>query len=960
MTPERWRKLEKLYYAALDLEPEERSAYLREACGGDAELREQLGILLTWEGPPEELFQKQGIELLGSIVEPTLVGRQLGIYKLTALIGVGGMGQVYEAHDSKLARQVAIKVLPPLLLGSAERLARFQREARMLASLNHRNIAVIHGFEQDGDTHFLVMELVPGETLAERLDGAGRVPVKDALAIARQLAEALEAAHDKQIIHRDLKPANIKITPDGEVKVLDFGVAKVSDVGPAMPSSAASPLLPTTTHPGLIVGTPAYMSPEQATGKLVDKRTDIWAFGCVLYELLTARSPFRRMTPVDTMAAVLDQEPDWQALPRTTPARVRELLKRCLQKDPRQRLRDAGDARIEIEQLLREGLAAGDPAPRGRERTAVYSWLGWVAAVLVALAAVAYRPLRQARPAVETIRSEILPPEGTAFGGLAVSPDGRQMAFVATRSGKRQLWVRTVATAVQRPLAGTDGAAHPFWSPDNLHIAFFADGKLKRIAASGGSAQVLANAPMGVGGSWSEDGVIVYSPGANTPLYRVPSAGGPSTPFTRLDTADREVSHRWPAFLPGGKHVLYFSLSAQPGAEGPGTSGALVVASLDGTVSKQLLHNAYGARYLSNGFIAFVRWPALLAQRFNPQTLTLEGQELTTLADEIENAPALDGPPFSVSASGDVLVYRRRGPVSGDQRDLQWFGRDGSRLGTIGTPDRYWSARVSPDERFVAVEIEAADTRATNVWIYDTMRSAPPTRFTFNQSPDTAAVWSPDSKSIVFSSRGQGQHFSLFRKSSDGSSGEHALLQAQSDIFADDWSRDGRFLLYTMRDPAEKAGGSIWVLPMQGNHTPNLLFRSIADDRYPHFSPNGRLVAYQSNESGRNQIYVIPFEGGGSKWQISSGGGEWPVWRQDGRELYFLSPDRQLMAVGVSNDDSTVTFTPPEGLFNLNVLGGYGERFASTPDGRRFLALVSKDDTPRPLSAVIHWSTELK
>jgi Tol biopolymer transport system component len=785
------------------------------------------------------------------------------------------------------------------------------------------------------------------------------VAIKDALDIARQLAEALEAAHDRQIVHRDLKPANIKITPGDEVKVLDFGVAKVSDISLAMPPSAESLLLPTTTHPGLIIGTPAYMSPEQATGKLVDKRADIWAFGCVFFELLTARSPFRRMTAVDTLAAVLEQEPDWEALPRTTPARVRELLKRCLQKDPRQRLRDAGDARIEIEQLLRDGVPVGDGAPRGRGRTTVYAWIGWTAAVLVAAAAIAYRPSPQARPTVETIRSEILPPEGVAFGGLAVSPDGRQLAFVGVQSGKRQLWVRTLATAVQRVLAGTDGAAHPFWSTDNLHIGFFADGKLKRIPASGGSPQVLANAPAGLGGTWSEDGVIVYSPSANAPLYRVPASSGPSTPLTHLDTANREVSHRWPAFLPDGKHVLYFSLRAQPTAEA-GTSGELVVASLDGTVIKELLPNGYGARYLSGGYLAFMRWPALLAQRFNPQTLTLEGQDLTTLADEIENAPALEGSPFSVSSSGDVLVYRRRGSPSGERRDLQWFGRDGSRLATIGTPDRYWSARLSPDGRSVAVEIEAADTRATNVWIYDTEKSASPTRFTFSESPDSAPIWAPDGKSIVFGSRGQGPHFSLFRKPSDGSSGEQLLLQARSDIFADDWSRDGRFLLYTMRDSSEKAGGSIWVLPMQGTRTPSLLFRSIADDRYPHFSPDGRLVAYQSNENGRNQIYVIPFEGGGSKWQVSSDGGEWPVWRPDGRELYFLSPDRQLMAVGVRNEGTAVTFAPPQGLFNLNVYGGYGERFAATADGRRFLALVSKDDAPRPLSAVIHWSSQLK
>jgi len=966
--PEHWQKLERLFYAALELEGDARAAYLRDACAEDEALRQELDSLLTWGTRPEQIFGKHATPALASALAPhPLIGQQLGIYNVISMIGAGGMGVVYRALDTNLGREVAIKVLPPSIVEDAGRLARFQREARMLAALNHRNIATIHGLEHAGETHFLVMELVQGETLAERITRDGALPIKVVLNYSQQIAEALEAAHEKRIIHRDLKPANIKVTPDGDVRVLDFGLAKSADPDPeieiATPAAFVS-LSPgaTITQSGLIVGTPAYMSPEQATGKPVDTRTDIWAFGCVLYKLLTAKSPFGGASAADRIAALLEQEPDWDALPQSTPLRLRELLQRCLQKDPRQRLRDIGDARIEIEQLRREDTVALARHSIGAVRsTVVRTRLGWVAGVIVAVAAivVAYEFSRQAGPPDQTVRSEILPPDDATFGGVALSPDGRQLAFGAVQKGKKQLWVRALATAVQRPLAGTDGATHPFWSADNLHIGFFADGKLKRIPATGGSAQVLADAPMGHGGAWNEDGVIVFSPSPNTPLYVVPSSGGPSKALTSLDATDREISHRWPSFLPGGKQLLYLSLSAQPTVNGAGNTGALMAGSLDGSTRKRLLVGAYGSRYTSRGYIAFARGTALLAQRFRPQTLTLDGNDLVTLSDDIEIGPVLEGPPFTVSDSGDVLVYRRRGQPTAEQRDLRWFARDGSPLATVGSPDRYWSARMSPDGRLLAAEIEDPETRANNLWIYDTATSAR-TRFTFNQTPDTNGVWSPDSRSIVFGSRGSGRRFSLFRKPANGSGAEQPLLQAEGDVFAEDWSRDGQFLLYTLANPSDKSGASIWVLPMQENRKPQLLVQSTADDRYPHFSPNGRWVAYRSNESGRNQIYVIPFGNAGSKRQVSSGGGDWPVWRQDGQELYFLSPDSELMAAGVRSEGPTFTFTAPEALFKINVLGGHGERFAATADGRRFLALVNRDEPPRPLSAVIHWSAALK
>jgi Tol biopolymer transport system component/tRNA A-37 threonylcarbamoyl transferase component Bud32 len=960
VTPERWQKLEKLFYAALELEGDARAAYLREACGDDHQLRHELTSLLTWDARPEQLFGPRALQAFANVLSPgRLIGQQLGIYKITALIGAGAMGDVYQAHDTQLGREVAIKVLPPSLIDNPSRLARFEREARMLAAIKHRNIAVIHGLEQVGNTHFLVMELVQGVTLADRISSEGALPVKEVLDIAQQLAEGLETAHEKRIIHRDLKPANINLTPEGEVKVLDFGLAKPADDNTTATRPAVFTSSPKATQPGAVVGTPAYMSPEQAAGKMVDTRTDIWSFGCVVYELLTATPAFSGETSTDTIAALFERDPDWSALPRATPARLRELLQRCLRKEPRARLRDIGDARLEIEQIRSDSsLTNLAPLITGARGETVRAWLGWAVAALAVAAALvlAYRG-RQPEPSPPTVRSEILPPDGTNFGSIALSPDGRQLAFVALKNGKKQLWVRALATAVERALPTTEGATFPFWSADSLHIGFFADSKLKRIPLAGGSARIVADAPNARGGAWSDADVIVFAPGSNTPLYSVAAAGGPSTPLTRLEAADREISHRWPSFLPGGKQLLYFSESAQPGYTGSGVTATIFVGSLDGSVRKRLLADGYGARYLSQGYLAFARGTELVAQRFRPQTLSLDA-DIHTLANDLDTGRAVDGPPFSTSESGDVVVYRSRGQSSSQQRALQWFGRDGTQLAAVGTPDRFWSTRLSPDNRFVAAEVEDAETRTTNIWLYE-LATSRRTRFTFGQIY-TSAVWAPDGASIVVATRGARQHFSLFRRASNGSSAEEPLIQAQGNIYAEDWSRDGRYLLYTLVDAAEKPGASIWVLPMQGERTARRLFQSAADDRYPHFSPNGRWVAYRSNESGHNEIYVTHFGETGGKWLVSSGGGDLPVWRKDGQELYFLSQDNELMAVSVRSDGPTFTFNPPKVLFNMNVLGGYGERFAASADGQQFLALVNKDEAPRPLNAVIHWSAASK
>jgi len=517
--------------------------------------------------------------------------------------------------------------------------------------------------------------------------------------------------------------------------------------------------------------------------------------------------------------------------------------------------------------------------------------------------------------------------------------------------------VRALATAIERVLPGTESAEYPFWSADSLQIGFFADGKLKRIPAVGGNAENLADAPNGRGGTWNEDGVIVFAPSNTTPLYIVSAAGGESKALTHLDGESRETSHRWPSFLPGGKRLLYFSESAVPGYTGSGVTGTVFVVSLDGKTKIRLLAGGYGARYLTQGYIAFARGTELVLQRFRPDTLSLDS-EVTTVSNDLDAAMSVDGPPFSVSDSGDVIVFRRRGQAGSQQRLLQWFGRNGARLETVGTPDRFWSTRLSGDGRFTATEVEDPETRSSNVWLYATAGSQR-TRFTFGQMY-TTPVWSPDDRSIVVAKRAPDRHFSLFRKPTDGSKQEELLVNSGANLYADDWSRDGHFLLYTLVDSAEKPGGSIWLVPMQEPHTPRRLFQSAGDDRYPHFSPNSRWIAYRSNKTGHNEIYVRSIGEGSGEWPISSNGGDLPVWRRDGQELYFLSSEGELMAASVRTDGDVFTFDPPKALFSLNVLGGYGERFAASADGQRFLALVNREDAPRPLNAVFHWSAPSK
>ncbi len=902
------------------------------------------------------------------------------------------MGEVYRATDTTLGRQVAIKVLPDSLAADADRIARFEREAKTLASLNHPNIAHIYGFEKSSGVHALVMELVEGPTLADRI-AQGAIPIDEALPIAKQIAEALEAAHEQGIIHRDLKPANLKVREDGTVKVLDFGLAKAME--PAGAASAHATMSPTlslhATQAGVILGTAAYMSPEQARGAAVDKRTDLWAFGVVLYEMLTGTRLFEGATISDTLAQVLMKEPSWSALPVNTPAAIRKLLRRCLQKDRKQRLPDAAMIRLEIEDALTApaadtssaGAAAAAASPPGTR----LAWLAFAVAVLVAvgLALPAVRHLREAPPLVapET-RLDITTPAGGDPLSFALSPDGRQIVFAAAGDGPSRLWLRSLGATTAQPLAGTDGAVSPFWSPDSRSVGFFAGGQVQRLDLGGGAPRTLAAAPGARGGTWNADGVILFAPGGGG-LSRVAATGGTVVPVTTLD---RQVSHRWPVFLPDGRHFLFY-------AQGGPDTGGIWLGALDGTAPTRLTAADTAGTYLpggpggaealgDGGWLLWVRAGTLVAQRLDLAGLALTGDPVP-LADAV----AVDGTFFrsAVSVSAPGLVAYRTGAAS--RRHLTWRDRTGTVLGTLGAPDENGlsSPNVAPDGRRVAVFRTVQGN--TDLWLLDGTRTS---RFTFDAGLDRFPIWSPDGGRIVFDSERTGTR-NLYVKEASGAGTETLLVDSAQTKAATDWSADGRFLLYQSSDP--QTGFDLWVRPMAGDQTPWIVLKTPFDERTGRFSPDGRWVAYMSNESGRMEIYVRPFvppassgtasgavSGASSgtasgtvsgaaapapsgQWQVSTAGGIYPSWRADGEALYYLGPGGAMMAAPITVRGTALEPGTPVALFPTQIYGGgvhnaQGRQYDVTRDGRFLINTVLDDATATPITLILNWTPPTK
>ncbi len=879
------------------------------------------------------------------------VGTRFGQYEIQAALGAGGMGEVYRARDTKLNRDVALKILPEHFASDPDRLARFQREARVLASLNHPHIAAIYGLEETNGVRALVLELVEGPTLADRI-ARGPMPLEEALPIARQITEALEAAHAQGIIHRDLKPANIKLRPDGAVKVLDFGLAKALDRVPDGVDPSQSPTItsPAMTGIGVIMGTAAYMSPEQVKGRTLDQRSDIWAFGCVMFEMFTGRRAFGGEDVAETLAFVLTKEPPWSLLPSDLPSSVRRLLRRCIVKDRARRLADVADARIELDETAMDEIASSAAASRPPNK--IRRWLPWtIAAAFLATTLALGGVMRFGRPAPDTsmLRSSILLPGrlgdrwgGTPGANLAVSPDGLRLVFVATDStGRRQLWMRDLDGTAARPLPDTEDAITPFWSPDSRWLAFVANGKLRKLDPSAGTAVTLCESAIS-GGAWNRDGIILFTQSSPQSLARVSAEGGASSPVTSLDAKAFEFRHSQPFFLPDGRHFVYVM-------SGLGEETAVYITSLESQERTQLPVESAFVLY-AQGFLLFTRGTTLMAQRFDERSRVLVG-EAVPVAEQLRVDWFLRGRYFTASATGTLLF--QEDPFPG--YDLVWYDREGRRMGTLGPAADYADVSLSPDARRVLVSIGEPPTMNRDLWIFDVARGIR-TRFTVGPEPEAHNIWSPDGSRIVFDSRRKG-HRDMYQKASNGVGEEEVLLEDEFDKNPISWSPDGRFIMYIRRSDGTV---NLWVLPLDGDRKPFPFRESAFFDVPGMFSPDGRWVAFGSNESGRTEIYVSPFPGPVEKSQVSVAGGRNPQWRGDGKEIFYLSPDNTLMAVAVSVNRGRFEVGEVKALFELGPVGPRVS-YDVSPDGQRILAVKKKTETASvPLTLVINWPALLK
>jgi len=864
---------------------------------------------------------------------------RLGPYEIIAPLGAGGMGEVYRARDTRLDRQVAIKVLPDTLARDGDRLARFDREAKTLASLNHPNIAALYGLEKSDGQTALVMELVEGPTLADRI-AAGPIPVGEALPIARQIAEALEAAHEQGIIHRDLKPANIKVRDDGTVKVLDFGLAKAMD--PAAGSSPNVSMSPTITSPamtraGMILGTAAYMSPEQARGRQIDRRADIWAFGAVLFEMLTGKRAFAGDDVAETLANVINKEPSWQELPATLPPRTQELLRLCLERDVRKRRRDAGDLVLDLEHLMQREQPT---APKSRPPSRSGRW-GWTAAAVSAATTVAVIGLSmRPQPVAREMRLSLISPAkgGTDFG---ISPDGSSLAVSGL--GAQGVWVqRFDRPDAQAITAISSEARSPFWSADGRFLCYFGAGKLWRVDPAGGPPSPLIETLGDLSGAtMNSDGTIVFATSITSPLYRVLNAGGQQVPITRLE-AERTYGHLQPHFLPDGRHFLFFAIG-RPDAQG------VYLGSLDSSLVKRLAPADAHGEYLDPGYVVYVRGGALVAHKLDLARGELTG-EPQVVAESVAYNPATGRGVFSVSANRQI-VYRS--PLA-DRRQLVWYDRTTGRSAAATEADGNGQqvAELSPDGRRVAVDRTVQGNR--DIWLLDLARGSVP-RFTFDPAQDGMPAWSPDSKQIVYESKRKGP-YDLYVKAVEGAALERPLLESPHDKWPMDWSRDGAYILYYESNPT--SGGDLRALKVAGagGGTDTIPVATTPfDENFGQFSPDGHWVAYQTNESGRREVVVQSFPDPGTRRQVSVDGGTQPRWSPDGKELYFVGPDSRLMAVKLAIAAGSVEPAAATALFQLRLSGVPKHQYSVAADGRFLVNEVVEDLASSLLTVVVNW-----
>ena len=971
VTPERWQEVKKVLAAALEKAPPERAAYLDRACADPSLRREVESFILAHERGGSTLMDHPtpgfgGGELLKS-------GARLGPYEIIAPIGAGGMGEVYRARDTRLNRVVAIKILPRHLAESHESRDRFEREARTIASLNHPHICTLHDVGHQGDMDYLVMEFIEGETLASRLVN-GPLPLDRMLQYAIQIADALDKAHRKGVTHRDLKPGNVMLTKSG-AKLLDFGLAKLKQA--VLPPSVPLSRLPTVQDPitaqGAIVGTLQYMAPEQLEGKETDARTDIFAFGAVVYEMATGKKAFEGKSQASTIAKILEVDPPpISSLQSMTPLALDRLVKTCLAKDPDNRLQSAQDAKIELE-WIRD--AAAEPSAPGAA-TRILGWrrmLPWTVAAVAIVAALALALLWSRRPPstpADPVRFQIAIPASPPLrltGLFALSPDGRQLAFVAASAdGIPRIWIRSLNSLEIQPLAGTESVGSLlFWSPDSRYIAFDAAGTLQKLDVAGGSPVAICTlGKTGVGGSWNKDGVILFGQFGG-PLMQVSAAGGVPTPLTTLDPSHGDVAHTDPGFLPDSRHFLYY--------RDAGTTGYVSVGSLDVKPEQQdprrLIEANSAAVYApssdpDSGNLLFVsrNGGALTAQPFDARHLTTSGDPIRVVEQPM--GLFLDAGAFSVSTNG-TLVYQSAGSVKSQPA---WFDAQGKLLSKLGDPGLYGGLALSSDGARALVSRSSLPYQQQSLWLLDTSRGTS-TRLELDPSAEhRTGAWAADGRSIFFGAARSGRMMDIFETPVSGTADARTLFESSDWKVPSSLSPDGHFLLYDSTGAG--TGEDLWVLPLGDNQKPVPFLRTEFDEVAARFSPDGHWVAYESNESGRYEIYVRPFSpeapgeaasGAGDKFLVSNHGGLSPFWRQDGKELYYIDSDHRVMAVSVTTHpgfrsdvpkflfQSPLTFDQTEATF-----------WSPSPDGKRFLFLVPEEEGAAPFTVVLNWQAVLK
>ena len=891
-------------------------------------------------------------------------GTKLGRYEIRSKIGEGGMGEVYLARDVEIGRDVAVKVLPAAFSAEPERLKRFQQEACATGALNHPNILSIYDVGKHDGSPYVVSELLEGETLRKRVGGTP-LAQRRAIDYALQIANGLAAAHEKGIIHRDLKPENVFITNDGRLKILDFGLAKLTQLD-GQQSQTEVPTRRVDTDPGVVMGTVGYMSPEQLKGRVVDQRSDIFSLGAILYEMLSGRRAFHGESAAETMSAILREDPpELSNTNKSVSPALERLVNRCLEKNPESRFHSASDLAFALDAISGTSFVSGQTLTTvgtGSARQRLRKQVPWILTAVLSLALIVtlfYVFLSRRAPAPEAREAQRftipLPEKSQVIDAPLISPDGRRLVYrLNTEDGKELLWLRPLDSIEARPLAGTEGATQAFWSPDSQSIGFVAAGKLRRVDLSGGAPQILCDIGSNPLASWGRDGVIIFSRGVADGLYRVPATGGTPVRITEVNGSLNELEHTWPYFLPDGHHFLYLARNTQP------ENSTIYVGSLDSKETKRLLQAHSGVAYASPGYLLFARETTLMAQSFDPDRLELKGDAFPVAEHAVRN-PVTGRVMFSVSENG--VLAMRTGALAMNQ--LLWFDRAGKQLSALTVPGTYRAPAISPDEKKVAVsrfDFQALST--FDIWLIDEERGTQ-IRFTTDPAGDSDPAWSPDADRIAFVSTRNG-FSNLYQKSSNGTDTEQSLFASKELKYAPDWSPDGRFILYGQLNPTTNV--DLFLLPLSGERKPEPFLQTNFIEAQGRFSPDGRWVAYISNETGKFEVYVQSFPAKGDKIPISIGGGSQPKWRSDGRELYYYTPDRKLMAVEVNGEGSVFKVGVAQPLFEIRVSGAGIDRgfpgagyYTAAHDGKRFLvAATPQAPEPQQIVVVLNWTADLK